>query len=210
MATYVLVHGSWHGGWCWRLVAPLLRAAGHQTFAPTLTGLAERAHGPYGRISLATHVKEVADLLFYEDMSNVVLAGHSYAAMVITGVAATRPERLSLLVYLDAYIPSPGQSEFDLWPTEEQMTTRRNIAAGNAFRPPVAPSVLGVNHPAVARWVSARMTPHPLTTYEDAVPGDSAGSAALPRIYIHCTTTTGRSPSALPSLRRRRGRAAGQ
>ena len=146
-ATYVLIHGSFYGGWCWRLVSPLLRAAGHETFAPTLTGLAERAHEPYGRISLATHVKEVADLLFYEDLSNVVLVGHSYAGMVITGVAATRPERLSRLVYLDAYIPSPGQSEFDLWPPEEQAMARQNIAAGSPSQ---------WNHPSQSKLVFHR------------------------------------------------------
>ena len=107
-ATFVLVHGTGHGGWCWRFIVPLLRAAGHDVYTPTLTGLGASSHLLYelnNRISLDTHFKDVTNTLFYEDLSDVVLVGHSYGGMVITGVAAKEPRRLAQLVYFDAYLP---------------------------------------------------------------------------------------------------------
>jgi pimeloyl-ACP methyl ester carboxylesterase len=100
MAAFVLVHGTGHGGWCWRFIAPLLQAAGYDVYTPTLTGLGSSFHllHKLDRISLDTHVKDVANLLFYEDLSDVVLVGHSYGGMVITGVAAKEPRRLAQLV----------------------------------------------------------------------------------------------------------------
>src|SRR5437763_6310667 len=103
MATYVLVHGAWHGGWCWQRVTPLLRAAGHEVYTPTLTGLGERAHLGTPDVGLATHVEDIVTMLEYEDLTDVVLVGHSYAGMVITGVAHAVPSRLTHLVYLDAF-----------------------------------------------------------------------------------------------------------
>src|SRR5215211_5857359 len=102
MATFVLVHGAWHGGWCWRKLTPLLRAAGHEAHAPTLTGLGERVHLATPEVGTDTHVQDVCKLLEYEDLSGVVLVGHSYGGHVIAGVAAQAPERLAHLVYLDA------------------------------------------------------------------------------------------------------------
>src|SRR5579862_6453256 len=101
MATFVLVHGAWHGGWCWRKLTPLLRAAGHEVFAPTLTGLGERAHLATPEVGLSFHVQDVVNVLVYEDLHEVVLVGHSYGGMVITGVTGQAPERLAQLVYLD-------------------------------------------------------------------------------------------------------------
>lgn len=100
MRNFVLVHGTGHGGWCWRFVAPLLRAAGHEVYAPTLTGLGASSHLVHelNRISLATHIQDVSNTLFYEDVSSVVLVGHSYAGMVITGVVAKAPQRLAHVV----------------------------------------------------------------------------------------------------------------
>ena len=111
MAAFVLVHGTGHGGWCWRFVVPLLRAAGHDVYTPTLTGLGTSSHllHELNRISLDTHVMDVTNMLFYEDLSEVVLVGHSYGGMVITGVPAKEPQRLSQLVYLDAYLPRRGK-----------------------------------------------------------------------------------------------------
>src|SRR5688572_718991 len=110
MATFILVHGSWHGGWCWRLVTPLLRAAGHDVYTPTLTGLGERAHLVNSGVTLETHIEDVVNLLFYEDLSDVALVGHSYAGVVVSGVAARVPERLACVLYLDAYLPPEGHS----------------------------------------------------------------------------------------------------
>ena len=117
-ATFVLVHGTGHGGWCWRYIAPILRAVGHDVYTPTLTGLGASSHLMHqlDRISLDTHVKDITNMLFYEDLSDVILVGHSYGGMVITGVAAKEPQRLAHLVYLDAYLPMEGENEIALWP----------------------------------------------------------------------------------------------
>ena len=105
MATFVLVHGGWAGGWQWREVASLLRAAGHDVFTPTLTGLGERVHLASPDVGLDTHIQDILMVLEYEELRDVILVGYSYSGMVITGVAERAPERLAHLVYLDAYVP---------------------------------------------------------------------------------------------------------
>lgn len=190
MITFVLVHGTGHGGWCWQKVARHLRAGGCEVYTPTLTGLADRSHLLDCGVDLTTHITDVASLLFYEDISDVVLVGHSYAGMVITGVAAKVPERLRLLVYLDAYVPDDGQSESDLWPAEMRASIQTDEAAGSGLRQPPSLAFLGITDPEMADWVKARMTPHPLATYNQPVPVSSARSAALSRVYIRCTVGT--------------------
>ena len=187
MTTFVLVHGSFGGGWVWQKVTPLLRAEGHEVYIPRLTGLSDRSHLLDCGVDLTTYITDVASLLFYEDLSEVVLVGHSYAGMVITGVAAKVPERLKQLVYLDAYLPSEGQNEFDLWPAEERAAAQADMAAGRGLRQPPPPAILGITDPEMAEWVYARFTPHPLATYNQPVPVGSAKSAALPRAFIRCT-----------------------
>jgi pimeloyl-ACP methyl ester carboxylesterase len=152
-------------------------------------------------VSLTTHITDVANLLFCEDLSQVVLVGHSYAGMVITGVAAQVPERLRLLVYLDAYVPDEGQSEADLWSAEMRAARQADAAAHGGLTQPPPPAILGVTDPEMAAWVEARWTPQPWATYAEPVPGGSASSAVLPRAYIHClggptTTTPGFAPFA--------------
>ncbi len=191
LVTFVLVHGTSHGGWCWRNLSPILRKAGYEVYTPTLTGLGERSHllSKIDRITLETHIEDVTNMLFYEDLSDVVLVGHSYAGMVITGVATKQPQRLSHLVYFDAYIPSKGESEIDLWPPDVQARARADIAKGLKTRPlpPDFAGFLGVTDPKLAEWMEARFTPHPFSTYEDAPPSDSSESDVIPRSYIHCT-----------------------
>src|SRR5919107_1506554 len=120
MATFVIVHGAWSGAHAWRWVRPLLRRAGHEVFTPTLTGLGERAHLATPTTDLGTHVADVAAGLHYEDLTDVVLVGHSYGGMVIAGLADTRPERVAQLVYLDADVPMDGDCEFDFFPPDER------------------------------------------------------------------------------------------
>jgi pimeloyl-ACP methyl ester carboxylesterase len=108
MATFVLVHGAWHGGWCYARVARLLRAAGHDVYTPTLTGVGERAHLAALSMTLTTHVRDIVNVLEYENLSDVILCGHSYGGMVITGVAAAAGERIRTLFYLDAFLPEDG------------------------------------------------------------------------------------------------------
>ncbi len=187
MATFVLVHGSNGGGWVWQRLAPLLRAAGHDVYAPTLTGMADRAHLRQYDVGLTTHIADVANLLYYEDLSDVMLVGNSYAGMVISGVAAHVPERLRLLVYLDAYIPDDGQSEFDLLPAQVVVARQADAAAHEGFMAPPPPAIFGVADPALVDWVIARLTLQPLATYTEPVPPWNARSASIPRVFIHCT-----------------------
>ncbi|MBP1649366.1 MAG: alpha/beta hydrolase [Bacteroidetes bacterium] len=185
MACIVLVHGTGSGGWCWKKVAPLLRAAGHEVYAPTLTGVGDRSHLLKCGINLTTHITDIANLLFYEDLSDVILVGHSYAGMVITGVASKVPERLRLLVYLDAYVPEEGQTERELWPPKMRAEIEAD-EADKGLRSPPSPTLLGITDPGMAEWYLKRMTPHPMATYDEPVPPGNASSAALPRMFIHC------------------------
>src|SRR5262249_25490134 len=106
MAAFVLVHGASHGGWCWKKIAPPLRAPGQEVYAATLTGLGGRAHLLSREVGLDTHIEDIINVLVYEELSTVVLVGHSYGGMVITGVAERMPERVRHLVYLDALVPT--------------------------------------------------------------------------------------------------------
>jgi pimeloyl-ACP methyl ester carboxylesterase len=194
MAAFVLVHGSNGGGWVWKKLAPLLRAAGHDAYTPTLTGMSDRSHLLKCGVDLTTHVTDVVNLLFYEDLSDVVLVGNSYAGMVITGVAAAAAERLKLLVYLDAYIPDDGQSEFDLLPAQMRAAREADAAAHGGGIPPPPPAIFGVDDPDLADWITARTTLHPLATYTEPLPAGNAMSAAIPRVFIHCTSYPATTP----------------
>jgi pimeloyl-ACP methyl ester carboxylesterase len=112
-APIVLVHGAWHGGWCWKRVAPKLRAAGHDVFTPTLTGVGERVHLAGLGVNLDTHITDVLNVLEVEELSDVVLVGHSYAGMVVTGVADRVGGKLRSLIYLDAFVPGDGRNMID-------------------------------------------------------------------------------------------------
>jgi pimeloyl-ACP methyl ester carboxylesterase len=190
MVTFVLVHGTGHGGWCWRFLTPILRAAGHDVYTPTLTGLGASSHllDQLDKISLDTHVKDIANVLFYEDLSKVVLVGHSYGGMVITGVAAKEPRRLAQLVYLDAYLPLEGENEIALWPSDQKEKYYADIESGIRFRSPIACSMLGITDPKMSEWVQKRLTPHPYSTYVGSPDPGTAESASILRTYIHCTT----------------------
>lgn len=185
--TLVLVHGGWHGGWCWRPVAAVLRAAGHEVHAPTLTGLGDRAHlrEPLGdRLGLHTHVDDVAALLVAEDVRDVVLVGHSYAGLVIEGAADRVPDRVGRLVHLDAFVPAAGRSLFDLLPPARREFYDRQVRDGAVDPPPV--EALGITDPDTARRVVARLTPQPVATFTEALP--LTGSAQrVPRSYVRCT-----------------------
>jgi pimeloyl-ACP methyl ester carboxylesterase len=193
VATFVLVHGGWHGGWCWRDVAPRLRCAGHEVHTPTLTGLGERAHllellGT--QLDLDTHVADVVGLLEYEDLRDAILVGHSYSGMVIAGAGDRVPDRVSQLIYLDAFVPAGGQSLFDLLAPERRARFEAGAREqGDGWRvPPLSPAALGVIDEAQARWVAARLTPQPLRTFEQPIAlADPPEATSLPRTYVHCT-----------------------
>jgi pimeloyl-ACP methyl ester carboxylesterase len=196
MATFVLVHGAWHGGWCWKKVIPLLRGAGHEVYTPTLTGLGERVHLASPDIDLTTHVQDVVNVLEYEDLQEVVLAGHSYGGMVIAGVADRAAERLAHLVFLDAFVPMDGQAVIDLiGPEGRQFLAARVQAEGDGWRvPSIAPmpwevivrEIWGITDEADARWMVERLGPHPFKTMTELVHCASPAAAALGRTYIRC------------------------
>lgn len=189
--TFVLVHGAWHGAWCWRRVLPLLRAAGLDAHAPTLTGVGERAHLLSPEVDLSTHVLDVLGLIEAEELQQVVLVGHSYAGLVVTGVAdrllAQAPGRLRHLVYLDAVVPRPGES-WSSTHTQETVAGRLAAAAssgGLSFAPPDA-AVFGLDG-ADRDWVNRRQTPQPLRVYQAPLAFDAQRLASVPRSFIDCT-----------------------
>ena len=188
--SVVLVHGAWHGGWCWQRVLPLLQAAGLNAYAVTLTGVGERAHLMSADIRLSTHIQDVLGVIAANELTSVVLVGHSYAGMVITGVAdrlqQSQPGLLASLVYLDAVTPHPGESWSSLH-TPETIAQRLGAAkasGGISFAPPDA-SVFGLAGPD-RDWVNRRQTPQPLAVYQDALAFDAARVASVPRSFIDC------------------------
>ena len=188
MSTFVLVHGAWHGGWSWRLVSQRLEAAGHRAFAPTLTGLGERAHLSCPQVNLATHIEDVAAMLRYEDLQDIVLVGHSYAGMVITGVGAQQPARIARLVYYDAFLPDDGQSALDLLPPHiSQHFTESARQDGDGWLIPRRPlEALGVRSATARGWLEPLLVPHPLATYADKLRFDPR-VRELPSSFISCT-----------------------
>lgn len=189
--SIVLVHGAWHGAWCWRRVLPLLRQGGVEAHAVTLTGLGDRAHLMSPAIDLHTHVQDVVGLIEAEELQRVVLVGHSYGGMVVTGAAdrlqAAAPGVLRHLVYLDAVLPYPGDS----WSSPHTPETRaqRSAAAqasgGLHFAPPDA-SVFGLQG-ADRDWVNRRQTPQPFKLYAQPLHFDADAVARVPRTFIDCT-----------------------
>jgi pimeloyl-ACP methyl ester carboxylesterase len=189
MATFLFVPGAWLGGWCWRDVAAPLRASGHAVITATLTGLGERSHLLRSDIGLDTHVSDITRLLHYQDLTGVILVGHSYGGTVITAVAEQVPERIRRLVYLDAAVPRDGESNNDV--VGQEMAARLRSAAmsdGDGWRVPPAPYVLARLSDALRPWVQQRLTPHPLRSFEEPVRLRSAAAAALDRAFIRTST----------------------
>lgn len=170
MATFVLVHGAWHGGWCWKRVRPLLVAQGHEVFTPTLTGVGERSHLLRREVNLDTHITDILNVFRWEELSDVVLCGHSYGGMVISGVADRIPDRIRSLVYLDAFVPAHGQSATDFMPPERVQMFRENARAhGEGWRLPPIPAAAFKIRPENQAWVDRQCVPHPLAAFEDKI-----------------------------------------
>ena len=197
MATFVLVHGAWHGGWCWNKVTPLLRKTGAEVFVPTLSGLGEKAHlarrmNPHD-IDLDLHVQDVIRLLEYEDLQQVILVGHAYAGMVISGAAEECHNRIDHLVYVNGVVPSDGESMADqLTPVrgpEFAAWVRGHIERGEGFlAPPASPKELGqrwgITDPADQDWMFARVTPQPAAAMAAPVRISHPEAAAIPRSFV--------------------------
>lgn len=201
MATFVIVHGAWGGAWSWnKLVVPMLREAGQSVYAVTLTGLGERTHLASADVSLETHIQDVVNVLFYEDLTDVILVGHSYGGNIITGVADRVPERLQQLVYLDAATPADGQSSADSFPGRRQQLEKqaRDSADGWTIPPgPVPP-----DQPAeITEWATPRRSPMPIKTMTSAVKL-THGETTVPRAFVYCTI--GKDPGSPQAARAER------
>ena len=179
--TFVLVHGAWSGGWCWRLVANILRDAGHRVYTPTLSGLGERSHLMSSEINLSTHINDIVNLLKWEELEGVVLCGHSYAGMVISGVAEkVSPAIIDVIVYLDAMYTESGKSGSDYFPVADAC---EELDPGL----PCAPaSQLGFTG-AVAAWIDKLVTPHPVRSFLEPLIHDDAREGIAKKLYV-CAT----------------------
>jgi pimeloyl-ACP methyl ester carboxylesterase len=188
MTTFVLVHGAWHGGWCWRFVAPALRRAGHDVYTPTLTGLGERAHLARPGIDLDLHVQDVVALLEMEDLQEVVLLGHSYGGMVVTGVADRCAARIRHLVYLDAFVPENGKCALDYIVPERAASFRRDGAQSGSIAPPPL-SLWGLTRTDHIAFAKPRETRQPFHAFSQPIRLEhDVALARLPKTFIYCSS----------------------
>jgi len=189
---YVLAHGSWHGGWCWRLVADRLRAGGHRVFTPSYTGMGDRAHLLSSSITVDTFIEDLIQVIQTEELQDVVLVGHSFGGVPITGVADRIPERIGHLVYFDAVLLESGQDSFSNYPKKEadaRIAAAARATGGLAVPvPDPLPPVWGMAEgTAEHEWAKRRLTPHPLGSYTTPLALKHSIGNGLPRTYIHCT-----------------------
>ena len=211
MATYVLVHGGGHGGWCYSKVAAILRGAGHDVHTPTLTGLGERSHLLQPGIDLDVHITDVVNVLFYDDLRDVILVGHSYGGMVITGVADRAPDRIGKLVYLDAANPVNHQSLVDVaGPIIESTRPLGAVVEGVELvllPAPGAGAFFGVTDPDDMAWMDERLTGHPWASFEQRLELTNEDALwAIPQYHIVCTSTLATRDPALMDRARAEGR----
>lgn len=198
-ATFVLVHGAYSGGWAWRKVAPLLRAAGHDVYVTTATGMGDRIHLAEPKINLDTYVTDVVNLLEYEELTDVTLVGHSYGGFIITGAAERVPARLKQLVYLDGLVPEDGQSNYQFWGYNDEgigFEYRMGLEAGwpgfEVVYAGVADFIQAmIKDPADAEWYVAKMTPQPMAVSAQSIKLGNPTAAALPRAFIFCSEEKG-------------------
>jgi pimeloyl-ACP methyl ester carboxylesterase len=194
MATFVLVHGGAHGGWCYQRVTRRLRQAGHEVYALSLTGLGERSHlvGPH--VDLSLHIQDVVAVLHYEDLEDVILVGHSYGGMVITGAADRAAARIGKLVYLDAANPKNGESLVDVaGPVIELTRPAGQVIDGVELvllPSPDAGRMYGITDPDDLAWMASRLTGHPWKCFEEKLELlDQSEFSKIPQYHIVCTST---------------------
>jgi pimeloyl-ACP methyl ester carboxylesterase len=188
MSDIVLIHGAFHGGWCWRDVAARLRGAGHAVFTPTLTGLGERSHLAGPGVDLDTHIADVVNAIEWEELDGVVLVGHSYGGMPVTGAADRLSGRLAALVYLDAMIPEDGQSALAARSADPGYVPLPEPDDGGTV-PPYDAAFFGLDGD-LARWVDRRLTPHPLATMTQPIRLTGAWRDVKRKVYIRMADYT--------------------
>jgi pimeloyl-ACP methyl ester carboxylesterase len=206
--TYVLVHGAYGGGWIWRDVAAGLRRRGHEVHAPTQTGMGERSHLMSRQITVDTHIQDVANVIETNELADIVLVGHSYGGMAVTGVADRMPERVRHIVYLDALIPEDGETAFAILPAG-MAEDRRKVAAaqgGGVALPVPGPEAFPIPDGPGKDWFMRRLRPHPIGTYESPVRLTKPAGAGRPVTYVAYTGPA--LGSIEPSRQRARAKAA--
>jgi pimeloyl-ACP methyl ester carboxylesterase len=208
MATFVLVHGGFYGGWCWKKVKAFLEQQGHLVYTPTLTGLGDRYHLLNPSIDLDTHIKDLTNFIFYEDLKDIILVGHSYGGLVITGAAAALPERIGQLIYLDALVPDTGDSLLTLVDAETAyyFQSQAQQKGDGWLIPPLAIKEDDFS-PADVAWVKERITPQTLKSFSQKIEFDQevvpliVSLSNYPSSFIHC------SKNAHPTLQKMYARA---
>jgi pimeloyl-ACP methyl ester carboxylesterase len=181
--TFVLVHGAWHGGWCWRRVADLLEAKGHKVFAPTLTGLGERSHLMRAGINVSTHVTDIVNVLKWERLSDVVLCGHSYGGFVISGVAEQAADKIGSIVFLDAFVPANGESMASITSQAVRDSLKLATERGDIGVPARPATAFLVNDKDQA-WVDSLTGPQPIATMTEQVKITGACETIAKKSYI--------------------------
>jgi pimeloyl-ACP methyl ester carboxylesterase len=186
--TFVLVHGAWHGGWCWRYVVARLREHGHRVYSPTLTGLGDRVHLLQPTTGLSTHIEDIVSTLEVEELNDVVLVGHSYSGMVLGGVADRVRSRLRRLVFLDSLVPVSNQSLAEA--ANLSITELRGQSQDGVTLPVPPVSYFNVDHATwQGRWLERRLTPQPIAAFLDRVEFRNGGITGVASTYIRCTQT---------------------
>jgi pimeloyl-ACP methyl ester carboxylesterase len=184
--TFVLVHGAWHGGWCWRRVADLLTKAGHRVLAPTLTGLGERSHLAGAGVDLSTHIADVANVLAWEQLDNVVLAGHSYGGFVVSGVAERMQRAIASMVFVDAFVPENGDRMVASASPAARDRIEEVVRKGEALVPPIPAAAFQVNETDRA-WVDALCVPQPVATFLEKITLTGARERIARKLYVRAT-----------------------
>jgi pimeloyl-ACP methyl ester carboxylesterase len=185
--TFVLVHGAWHGGWCWRRVSDLLERQGHKVFTPTLTGLGERSHLLRAGIDVSTHVTDVVNVLRWENLTDVVLCGHSYGGMVISGVAEQIPAAIGSIVFLDAFVPENGEAVINLTGPAVQDALRAGQQKGEIGIAARSAEAFGVNERDRA-WIDGKCVPQPIGTFTEAMKITGARERIGKKAYIRAAS----------------------
>jgi pimeloyl-ACP methyl ester carboxylesterase len=184
--TFVLVHGAWHGGWCWRRVADLLEAKGHKVYAPTLTGVGDRAHLLDARTDLSTHIADIVNLIKWEGLAGIVLCGHSYGGFVVSGVAEQAADKIHSIVFLDAFLPQDGERMVDVTSPHSRALMEPLIARGETVMAPIPAAVFRVNERDQA-WVDSQCTPHPLASMAEPIRLTGARERIAKKAYIRAS-----------------------
>ena len=184
--TFLVCHGAWSAGWAWKKMHPLMRAAGYRLVTPSYTGLGERTHLANRSIDLETHIEDMLNVIKYEDLRDIVLIGHSYGGMVATGVADRARDRITQLIYVDAFVPEDGQSLLDLYEADRPRV-QALAKAGDGWRVPPNPTPPDTSPEDIA-WLSERRVHMPIKCFETKL--KLSKPLTLPRSYIYATRIT--------------------